>query len=100
MSGAELSSKLLLSHDSHMTAMCTDTAVQHQPSLLSQQPIHTFVKYMGSNMGVYSCKGVVQDVDRLVLVHRPSQGNPHLLPTTECDTVLSHLSLVPGRKNK
>ena len=51
------------------------------------------VKYVFSNMGVYSTERVIQEVDVTVLIHSPCQTHSLLLTSTQVDALKEKLRL-------
>ena len=52
-----------------------------------------------AHVGIHSRERVVEEVDIPVVVHRPRQADPLLLPAREVDSLLSDLGAVTVRKN-
>lgn len=45
------------------------------------------------NVGINSCQGIIQQVNRSLLVHGPSKVHPLLLPSREIDSLENILTL-------
>lgn len=46
------------------------------------------------NVGIHSCQGIIEQVDRSLLVHGPSQAHPLLLPPRQIDSLENTLALL------
>ena len=85
-------------HSTYAQCVCSTIHTSHRPCFVFQQAVNTEIEDVRCYVGVHCGKGVVKEINGLVLIHGPGECHTHLLTTTESDTVLTHLCQITGWK--